>query len=118
MSHEFRTPLTLLLAPLEDELRESPRARERLEVAHRNALRLLRLVNALPDFSRIEAGRMNAFYEATDLAAFTAELASFFRSAVESAGLTLVVDCPPYERWSSWARSCDRKRAARLLLSV
>ena len=72
-----------------------PVHRERQEVAHRNALRLLRLVNTLLDFSRIEAGRIDASYEPTDLAAFTAELASVFRSAIEKAGLELVVDCDP-----------------------
>jgi signal transduction histidine kinase len=72
VSHEFRTPLTLMLGPLEDELGEFtnplPAARrERLDMAHRNALRLLKLVNTLLDFSRIEAGRIDASYEATDL---------------------------------------------------
>jgi len=99
VSHEFRTPLTLMLGPLEDELAERtsplpPARRERLETAHRNSLRLLKLVNTLLDFSRIEAGRTQASYEPTDLAAYTAELASVFRSAVEKAGLTLVVNCP------------------------
>ncbi len=100
VSHEFRTPLTLMLGPLEDELGERasplpPARRERLETAHRNTLRLLKLVNTLLDFSRIEAGRMQATYEMTDLAAYTTELASSFRSAVEKGGLTLTVDCPP-----------------------
>ena len=52
VSHEFRTPLTLMLGPLEDELRENPQGRERLEIAHRNSLRLLKLVNTLLDFAR------------------------------------------------------------------
>jgi PAS domain S-box-containing protein len=95
VSHEFRTPLTLMLGPLEDELRENPAARDRLEIAHRNSLRLLKLVNTLLDFSRIEAGRIEASFEPTDLAALTSELASVFRSAIEKAGLRLVVDCPP-----------------------
>jgi PAS domain S-box-containing protein len=99
VSHEFRTPLTLLVGPLEDELADpasSPAVRhERVETAHRNALRLLRLVNTLLDFSRIEAGRTDASYEPTDLAALTTDLASAFRSAVEKAGLILAVDCPP-----------------------
>jgi len=99
VSHEFRTPLTLLLGPVEDALADAdepllPRHRERLEVAHRNGLRLLKLVNTLIDFARIEAGRVQAAYQATDLAALTAELASVFRSAMERAGLRLVVDCP------------------------
>jgi signal transduction histidine kinase len=99
VSHEFRTPLTLMLGPLEDELAERasplpPARRERLETAHRNSLRLLKLVNTLLDFSRIEAGRVQASYEPTNLAVHTAELASAFRSAVEKAGLILTVDCP------------------------
>jgi signal transduction histidine kinase len=99
VSHEFRTPLTLLLGPLEEMLTSvvdrSSVEREHLEVAHRNALRLLRLVNTLLDFARIEAGRAQASYERADLAALTAELASNFRSACAKAGLNLVVDCPP-----------------------
>lgn len=100
VSHEFRTPLTLMLGPLEDELEEQnnplpPTRRERLETAHRNTLRLLKLVNTLLDFSRIEAGRARPSYDPTDLAALTADLASMFRSAVEKAGLALTVDCPP-----------------------
>ncbi len=97
VSHEFRTPLTLLLGPVEDALGSGlePEQRERMEVVHRNALRLQKLVNTLLDFSRIEAGRIWATYEPTDLAAFSAELASVFRSAIEKAGMRLIVDCPP-----------------------
>ena len=100
VSHEFRTPLTLMLGPVEDALAASdqplpPQQRERLEVVHRNGLRLQRLVNSLLDFARIEAGRVQAAYEATDLADFTADLASNFRSACDKAGLTLRVECPP-----------------------
>ncbi|MDZ8136849.1 MAG: ATP-binding protein, partial [Nostoc sp. DedQUE04] len=100
VSHEFRTPLTLILAPLQDALSDSVNPltssqRERLELAHRNSLRLLKLVNTLLDFSRIEADRLKANYEPTDLSTYTAELASVFRSAIENANLQLVVDCPP-----------------------
>jgi signal transduction histidine kinase len=100
VSHEFRTPLTLMLGPLEEELGEVGSSipsvrRERLNMAHRNALRLLKLVNTLLDFSSLESGRIQASYEATDLATCTAELASVFRSAIEKGGLTLTVDCPP-----------------------
>ena len=100
VSHEFRTPLTLSLAPLQDALGDrthplDPVQRQRLELIYRNSLRLLKLVNTLLDFSRIEAGRGSALYEPTDLATYTTELASVFRSAIERAGLQLIVDCPP-----------------------
>jgi anti-anti-sigma factor len=100
VSHEFRTPLTLIMGPVA-ELRSSPgvtadaRAAQELEVVERNAQRLQKLVNTLLDFSRLQAGRIDARFEPVDLAAVTAELASVFRSAVERAGLTLTVDCPP-----------------------
>jgi signal transduction histidine kinase/DNA-binding response OmpR family regulator len=102
VSHEFRTPLTLLLGPVEDALEDAqalaPQQRERLEVVHRNALRLMRLVNALLDFSRIEAGRARAYFQPTDLAVATAELVSNFESACTRAGLTLNVDCRALSR--------------------
>ncbi|MEH1805026.1 ATP-binding protein [Nostoc sp.] len=99
VSHEFRTPLTLMLGPLEDALTSCAtllpaKEREQLEMVQRNGIRLLKLVNSLLDFSRIEAGRVQASYEATNLATFTAELASVFRSAVERAGMQLSVNCP------------------------
>ncbi|WP_328647330.1 SpoIIE family protein phosphatase [Amycolatopsis sp. NBC_00348] len=99
VSHEFRTPLTLILGPAA-ELRETlagagEAVREEVDVIHRNAVRLGRLVNNLLDFSRIEAGRMQARFEPVDLAEFTAELASVFRAAVERAGLAFEVDCEP-----------------------
>jgi signal transduction histidine kinase len=98
VSHEFRTPLTLILGPLEDELADGALPvvrRERLGTMYRNSLRLLRLVNTLLDFSRIEAGRLRAAFEPVDLATETAQLVGVFRSAIEKAGLTLTVVCPP-----------------------
>jgi signal transduction histidine kinase len=99
ISHEFRTPLTLMLGPTEELLSGSlgelvPAQRSQLEVVRRNSLRLQRLVNALLDFSRIEAGRAQASYEPTDLGALTRDIASSFRSLVERTGLGFSVDCP------------------------
>ncbi len=96
VSHEFRTPLTLMLGPVEETIadgRVPKEARERLSLVHRNSLRLLKLVNSLLDFARIEAGRVQASFEPTDIAALTRDLASTFRSAIERAGLRYVVEC-------------------------
>ncbi|SIM63725.1 ATP-binding protein [Micromonospora cremea] len=103
VSHEFRTPLTLMLGPLSDALSDSaaplaPVQRERVETAWRNATRLLTLVNSLLTFSSLEAGRARSDARMVDLATLTAELAGVFRAAVERAGLTLEVDCPPLPR--------------------
>ena len=97
VSHEFRTPLTLILGPLDDALADqaeplSPAQRRRVDLTHRNALRLLKLVNSLLDFSRIEAGRVRASYMPLDLARLTADLASVFESAMEKGGLAYQVE--------------------------
>ncbi|MEP7286478.1 MAG: ATP-binding protein [Chloroflexota bacterium] len=100
VSHEFRTPLTLMINPLQDLLNGvtgslTPQQAETLDIAYRNSLRLLKLVNTLLNFSRIQNNRIEAAFEPTDLATFTAGLCSIFRSAIEQAGMQLVVDCPP-----------------------
>src|SRR5580658_8457857 len=100
VSHEFRTPLTLMLGPLEEVLPEaserlSPEHHEQLMAVRRNGLRLLKLVNTLLDFSRMEAGRVQASYQPTDLAGFTSEIASAFDSAMDNAGLRFSVACQP-----------------------
>jgi signal transduction histidine kinase len=99
ISHEFRTPLTLMLGPLEDLLGATQQKitieRDQLTTIYQNTLRLLKLVNTLLDFSRIEAKRVEASYAPTELGTFTCDLAGSFESAVEKAGLTYHVDCEP-----------------------
>jgi len=100
ISHEFRTPLTLSLGPLEMLLSDTqhplvPEQRTQVELIHRNALRQLKLVNTLLNFARIEAGRVDASYMPTNLAQLTRDLGSAFQSAIEKAGLQLIVECPP-----------------------
>ncbi|HUP11353.1 MAG TPA: hybrid sensor histidine kinase/response regulator, partial [Niastella sp.] len=101
ISHEFRTPLTLIISPLEEMISQHngslPVAdKQNLETAHRNALRLLKLVNTLLDFSRIESGRHHASYTPTNIAEFTKGLASNFRSVIEKAGLKLVIQADAF----------------------
>jgi signal transduction histidine kinase/DNA-binding response OmpR family regulator len=96
VSHEFRTPLTLMLGPLEDALRDSdaipPRLRDELELARRNARRLLRLVGTMLDFSQIEAGRLRAHFAPVDLAERTRDIVAQFESAADRAGVRLNVE--------------------------
>lgn len=114
ISHEFRTPLTLMLGSLE-ELLSKPVVelgqdnKDIVETTHRNAMRLLRLVNNLLDFSRIEAGKTKAQYRLTDIARYTIDLASTFRSVIEAAGLQLHVHCeridaPVYVDQQMWEK--------------
>jgi signal transduction histidine kinase len=103
ISHEFRTPLTLLLAPITDVLNQvdgpiSEAQRQALETMRRNAVRLMKLVNGLLDFARIESGRMDSLLEPTDLAELTRELASGFELPARQAGLRLLVDSPRLHR--------------------
>jgi signal transduction histidine kinase/DNA-binding response OmpR family regulator/serine phosphatase RsbU (regulator of sigma subunit) len=98
VSHEFRTPLTLLLGPLDDALAEvglDALLTHRLRTARRNAARLLRLVDSLLDFSRIEAGRATAKLVCIDVGSLTARIASSFAELCERAVLELSIDCHP-----------------------
>ncbi|HYG76558.1 MAG TPA: ATP-binding protein [Planctomycetota bacterium] len=116
VSHEFRTPLTLMIGPVEDALhsKEGALSGESLATVHRNGLRLLKLVNTILDFARIEAGRVDASYEPIDLAEFTSELASSFESAMERAGLKFVVDCEK----SSEPAYVDREMWEKIVLNL
>jgi signal transduction histidine kinase len=118
VSHEFRTPLTLMLGPLEDALSANDAlpasTREQIELAQRNGVRLLKLVNTLLDFSRIEAGRADASFEPIDLTSYTAELASVFRSAIEKTGMKLIVDCRPLQE----AVYVDREMWEKIVLNL
>jgi PAS domain S-box-containing protein len=96
VSHEFRTPLTLMLGPLADLGKSADHAQKPLvDAAYRNSLRLLKLVNTLLEFSRLEAGKVEAAFVRTDLTKLTEEICSAFRSAIESAGLKFDVDLQP-----------------------
>ncbi|WP_156799977.1 ATP-binding protein [Novosphingobium resinovorum] len=118
VSHEFRTPLTLILGPLEEALSDEPTSmpahRDALELAHRNALRMLRLVNTLLDFSRVEASRMTAAPEPVDLTALTVDLASNFRAAIEKAGLDFRVAASPLSRHAR----VDREMYEKIVLNL
>ncbi|WP_447962908.1 response regulator [Nitrospira sp. Ecomares 2.1] len=110
VSHEFRTPLTLILGSLDEAMQNTTfTTAPAVEVAHRNAMRMLKLVNTLLDFSSLEAGRMKAVFEPVDVSGLTSDLASTFESAMKKAGLEYIVSCstlsqPVYVDRSSWEK--------------
>ena len=83
ISHEFRTPLSLILAPLES-IRQNPKLplplKQNLEFINKNVLRLLRLVNQLMDFRKIEHGKMKVKATENNLGDFVKEIAEEFRT--------------------------------------
>ncbi|MES2525032.1 MAG: two-component regulator propeller domain-containing protein [Gemmatimonadota bacterium] len=97
VSHELRTPLTLTIGPLED-LRAraggDPQVERWLDIALRNARRLLRLVNQILDVSKLEAGAMQLAPRPLDLGAFTRGIAAAFGPVAERNGIGLTVETP------------------------
>ena len=98
--HELRTPLTLMLAPLDSMLSGefgpvSELQRSYLETMHKNALRLLKLINNLLDHARIEAGTMELHRQPLHLAAVARETVGSARALAERKGLSIAVECAP-----------------------
>ncbi|SCE24680.1 PAS domain S-box-containing protein [Streptomyces sp. DvalAA-14] len=103
VSHELRTPLTLISGPAQDGLADRreplpPGQRARMEIIHRNAGRLRRLVDTLLDFSRIEDGQLRSDPVGVELGGLTRGIAESFAPAVRRAGLGFTIDCPAIAR--------------------
>lgn len=99
ISHEFRTPLTLTLGPLDD-LRDglygplpAPMV-EQVELARRNANRVLDLVNQLLDVARLEAGQVRLSAQPVNLSAFAEGAVEVFRPMAERNAISLILDDP------------------------
>lgn len=99
-AHDLRSPLALVSGPLDDVLHSNlaPKQKNSLTTAKRNVDRLMRLVDALMDFSRLEAGKVEGRFVPTDLVPFIAELAGLFRPAIERMGIDLVLDLETSDR--------------------
>jgi len=98
ISHEFRTPITLIQGPLESAVTAGEGlSHEQSAIALRNSRRLLRLVNQLLDLQRLDAGRMQPSFRPCDLVEFVSQIVESFRPYCEKKGLHLVSDfseCP------------------------
>jgi len=96
VSHEFRTPLTLIVSPIEDLLRDADRlpapVKQSLEIARQNSLRLLKLINDLLEIVRLEEGRGDVRPEPLDLGAFVPGLVDSMRGLAEAKGLDLLLE--------------------------
>lgn len=98
ISHEFRTPLTLTIGPLESAVaQDQGLSYEQATIVLRNSRRLLRLVNQLLDLQRLDAGRMQPSFRPCDLVEFVSHTVDSFRPYCEKKGIQLVtrlVPCP------------------------
>ncbi len=116
VSHELRTPLTLILGPLSRVLETMPegsRERHDLEIVYRNAQILLRHVNDLLDFARIEAGKLDLAYAKTDVAVLTRLTASHFETLAEERHIHFDVQAP-----AALMAEVDAARLQRILLNL
>lgn len=85
ISHEFRTPLTLILGPVEELIKHRPHSdRPVLELIQRNSQRLLNLINQLLDLSKLEAGGMQIQASRHDLIPFLRQIFAFFSTTAET----------------------------------
>jgi signal transduction histidine kinase/ligand-binding sensor domain-containing protein len=97
VSHEFRTPLTMIIGPLENALAGRHgqivgRVRGQMELMLRNALRLMRLINQLMDLSKLEAGKMELRAGSRNIVAFLKDVMFTISPFAEKKGLELIVE--------------------------
>lgn len=96
VSHEFRTPLTLILGPLEQLLKQKtdPFSIKQYEVMQRNANHLLDLINQIMDLSKIESGHIRLHARHQDVVSFFKEIFQSFAPLSEVRKVSLNLDCP------------------------
>ncbi|RIB30861.1 hypothetical protein C2G38_2237965 [Gigaspora rosea] len=97
ISHELKTPLALMLSPLDAVINactQEPLLMSYLQIIYRNAHRILKLINALLQFTNIETNQLKAHYRETNIAKFTLELASDFKGMAKTLNLNYNIDIP------------------------
>ncbi|RIB10547.1 hypothetical protein C2G38_2205778 [Gigaspora rosea] len=103
LSHELKTPLTLMLSPLDDIITicsKEASMMSHLQLIRRNSHRLLKLINSLLQFSNIEANKLKVDYRETNITEFTQELVSNFKNMAETLGLEYVIDIPSSDKFN------------------
>lgn len=97
MIHEIRTPLTLILAPLENVMRTTGTIGDvmpQLQVIERNGKRLLNLVNQLMDFRKVESGGMNITLADVDIKSLLVAISQRFSLSAELKNIQIVLNVP------------------------
>lgn len=97
ISHEFRTPLTLLIGPLEDLMQGGDRDKfsEMAPAMHRNSKRLLQLINQLLDLSKLDSGKYHLNTTREDIIPFIRQIVHSFSSLAERKNITLEFKVDP-----------------------
>ncbi|CCH54230.1 histidine kinase [Fibrisoma limi BUZ 3] len=114
ISHEFRTPLTLILGPLTNRKRK-PLGETDLVLMERNGQRLMSLINQLLDLSKLEAGGLKPSPEPGDIAQFFRTVASSFQSLADSRGIRFTFMQDQQVVWASFERDKLEKVVTNLL---
>jgi signal transduction histidine kinase/ligand-binding sensor domain-containing protein/DNA-binding NarL/FixJ family response regulator len=117
ISHEFKTPLSLIKAPLNEILNEkqlSPYNRKNLAVARQNADNLLNLVNELMEFRRTDAGISKLRCEKVNLTSFVNEIAIQFECMAEEKGIHFYFNIPD-EQVKLWV---DREKFRKITYNL
>jgi signal transduction histidine kinase/ligand-binding sensor domain-containing protein/AraC-like DNA-binding protein len=117
ISHEFRTPLTLILGPVKKLLSSKPEPHETKEfllVINRNAQRLLHLINQLLDFRKIETGKLELKVSKGDLGEFLNDIFSSFKQLAEQENISFTFNCEACktEQWF------DREKIENILFNL
>lgn len=116
ISHEIRSPITLLINPIDALLKQkqSPETTAQLLTARRNAQRVLSLADQLLDLRKIEKGKMRLVYTPTDIRSFIEELVDMFRPQAEEKGQTIQFICPMTSLWGE----VDRDNLDKILVNL
>lgn len=117
ISHEFRTPLTLIINPLEDILKSknlSPEIHNKLKIVHKSSDRLSRLINELMDFNKLEFNKIFLQAKKIEVVAFTQSIISYFNEEAAARNITINFE-PSIDELEDWL---DPKMLEKILFNI
>ncbi|MCD0469977.1 two-component regulator propeller domain-containing protein [Flavobacterium sp. JAS] len=117
ISHEFRTPLTLIINPLEDILRSknvSPEIHNKLKIVHKSSDRLSRLINELMDFNKLEFNKISLQAKKIEVVAFTQGIIGYFDEEAAARNITINFESA-FEELEDWL---DPKMLEKILFNI